>query len=868
MKRKSGYLQTEPVENAGSPRSSKKRRAKGDSPSEGYAATESITPDFQLLFNKSPALFLVLMPDVPIFTILGASDAYLSATSRSRDELVGKGIFEAFPDNPNDPSATGTSNVRASILRAIETKLPDSMAVQKYDIPVAEENGGGFESKYWSPIHSPVIAEDGSIAYVVQRVEDVTEFMRLKEQEQELEFRAQRMETEVFARAQEVQQTNEKLRQANLRLSQLDEAKTEFFSNVSHEFRTPLTLLIGPLEDAIRGLDSLPAEALFSLLELAQRNAYRLMRLVNTLLEFSRVEAGRAKARYTPINLPRLTADLSGLFRSAAERAGLKLHVNCPAISEPVFVDVEMWEKIVLNLVSNAFKHTFTGSIEVSTKQVGDQFHLVIADTGVGIPEEEVERVFDRFHQVSSSRSRGQQGSGIGLALVKSLCELHGGRIDLVSKVGEGTKVTVAFPIGKDHLPADQISLLTEDVRDSLGDHIEEEVERLMSTIQSEDLAKLEPSQAETPELSTALLLLVDDNDDLRNYIERILVDAGMGWRVVTAKDGIEALIAASISPPDLVLSDIMMPNLDGIGLTRRLRESQDLSRVPIILLSARAGEEAKVDGLEHGADDYLVKPFSAQELIARVKSHLFLSRARESLLADLREKNKALERAYFELDSFSYSVAHDLRAPLRAINGFGVILAEEYSDRLGPEGVATINSITRATLRMGKLIDHLLMLSRISRSDLDMSEVNLSLLARDVITALQAAHSDSNVSVYIEPGIEAYADARLVQIALENLLGNAWKFSSKQAQPRIEFTSVQDGKRKAFVVRDNGAGFDMKFSANLFKPFERLHSASEFEGTGIGLATVERIIKRHGGEISGQSAPGAGAVFTFTLEP
>ena len=412
-------------------------------------------------------------------------------------------------------------------------------------------------------------------------------------------------------------------------LAELDRTKTAFFSNVSHEFRTPLTLMLGPIAQLLGSGNRSPAERLG--LELIERNALRLHKLVNTLLDFSRIEAGRVQARFAPVRLHELTTDLASAFRSTIEGAGLTLRVACDTVSEslPAYVDREMWEKVVLNLISNAFKHTFDGEIAITLRQEGKHAVLSVRDTGVGIPEEEIAHVFDRFHRVPSARSRTHEGSGIGLSLVHELVRLHGGFITVESTVGVGSTFSVRIPLGHAHLPADHV---THEAAPALTT----EEERVIAPFVSEALAWSGGEEvplagdpvvpAEASLLAGATVLVADDNADMRQYISRLLTSAGAHVRL--AGDGREALEQMRRSRPDLVLSDVMMPVMDGFGLLAELRADDDLRSVPFILLSARAGEESRVGGLSAGADDYLVKPFVAKELIARVTSQLRLARA------------------------------------------------------------------------------------------------------------------------------------------------------------------------------------------------------------------------------------------------
>ncbi|WP_437279752.1 ATP-binding protein [Sorangium sp. So ce375] len=423
-------------------------------------------------------------------------------------------------------------------------------------------------------------------------------------------------------------------------LAAIDSAKTLFFSNVSHEFRTPLTLMLGPMEDALAS----PERALSGEhLSLAHRNALRLLKLVNALLDFSRLEMGRAQASYEPTDLAGLTADLASAFRSAIERAGLGFKVDCPKLPEPVFVDRDMWEKVVLNLLSNALKFTFEGEILLSLCSRGDHVELAVRDTGTGVPEREVPHLFERFHRVHGARARTHEGSGIGLALVHELVRLHGGSIQAESRLGEGTAFTIAIPRGSVHLSAERIRAekTLSSTATGAAPYVEEALRWQLAAEAPADAItsgeRVEPAPVAVPLDPSTRILLADDNADMRMYVRRILDER---WTVEAVGDGASALEIARRSPPDLVVADVMMPGLDGFGLLRALRADPATRGVPVIMLSARAGEESRVEGLAAGADDYLVKPFSARELIARVATHL-------QLAAHRREAERERERMY-----------------------------------------------------------------------------------------------------------------------------------------------------------------------------------------------------------------------------
>jgi PAS domain S-box-containing protein len=393
-------------------------------------------------------------------------------------------------------------------------------------------------------------------------------------------------------------------------LAAIDRAKTAFFSNVSHEFRTPLTLLLGPLEELLAQESARPP-AERAALEVVHRNGQRLLRLVNTLLDFARIEAGRAQASYEPLDLASLTRELASNFRSACERAGLRLDVDCAPLDEPAYVDREMWEKIVLNLLSNAFKFTLEGGIAVGLRRRGAAFELSVRDTGTGIPQEALPRMFERFHRVEGAHGRSHEGSGIGLALVQELVKLHGGTIRVESRLGAGSVFTVSIPAGGGHLSPERIRAPRDATSTALraGAFVDEAI----SWLPGDDEARAGKQGARR-------VLLADDNADLRGYARRLLSEH---YEVEAVNDGEAALAAARARRPDLVVTDIMMPKLDGFGLMRALREDPALRDVPVLALSARAGEEARVEGLGKGADDYLVKPFSARELLVRAEALL-----------------------------------------------------------------------------------------------------------------------------------------------------------------------------------------------------------------------------------------------------
>ena len=465
-------------------------------------------------------------------------------------------------------------------------------------------------------------------------------------------------------------------------LAELDRAKTTFFSNVSHEFRTPLTLMLAPLEEAIANLDGTIPPQEREQLQLVQRNGMRLLKLVNSLLDFSRIEAGRVQASYEPVDLATYTAELASTFRSLIERAGMSLIVDCPTLPAAIYIDREMWEKIVINLLSNAFKFTLAGTITVRLQCVENCVELSVADTGVGIPSEELPHLFERFHRIKNSQGRSFEGSGIGLSLVQELVKLHGGAIDVSSTFGQGSCFTVTIPTGTAHLPPERIGASRTLASTALGaiPYVEEaqrwlpEGDFRLPIVDFElDNNPTKLNLAPANQVAQSKILLADDNADMRDYIRRLLSGS---YIVQTVADGVAALSAIEKNPPDLVLTDVMMPGMDGFELLRSLRSNAATQDIPIILLSARAGEESRIEGLAAGADDYLIKPFSARELLTRVEASLKLARLRQEATVRERTILGRVTDAFMAMDlDFRLTYANEAaqrvsRTPLEAMLG------------------------------------------------------------------------------------------------------------------------------------------------------------------------------------------------------
>lgn len=828
-------------------------------PAVADAQAERGGPDFRTLFESAPGLYLALTPDLRIKAV---SEAYLRATLTHRQEIIGRGIFEVFPDNPGDPSATGVRNLRASLERVLQTKALDAMAVQKYDIRRPASEGGGFEERYWSPINSPVLNPAGEISYIIHKVEDVTEFVRLKQRGAEqartaemLQDRAQQMESEIFLRAQEVQEANTKLRATNEELGrlyektkELERLRTEFFANVSHELRTPLTLIIGPVQKLLAQTGVGPGER--QALETVSRNARLLLAHVNDLLDAAKLEAGRTQPSYAETDLAHLVRLVAANFESLAQEKALRFPMEVPE-SVAAQVDVEQFQRVLLNLLSNAFKFTPAGGLvrcALREEKQRGRVILEVADSGPGIPAHLREAAFERFRQLQGATARQFGGTGLGLAIARDFVRLHGGAITIGDAPEGGALVRV-------ELPAKAPAGVEVRPRPARPAAVREAAGSIIEALRS----PLELGQAAVSAPGLPVVLVVEDNRELNRFIRESLAD---DYQVESAFDGQEGLRQAAALRPDLILTDVMMPEMSGEALLQALRAQREMDGTPVIVLTAQTDEEFRIKLLRCGAQDYVMKPFVTEELRARVGNLLAAKQADEKnrrLASELSLLNQ-------ELEAFSFSISHDLRAPLRAIGGYATALVEDHSPQLPVEARQYLDKIKNTVQRMNRMIEALFGLARLARQPLATRPVSISALIKEVVAEARTEASGRNLEVREGDLPDARGDPELLRQALANLVSNAIKFTRLRETAIIEFGCKLHEGEPAYFVRDNGKGFDMKYAQKLFGVFQRLHGQSEFEGTGVGLSIVQRIIRRHGGRIWAEAEVDKGATFFFTL--
>lgn len=677
-------------------------------------------PDFRALFESAPGLYLVLTPD---FRIVAVSDAYAHATKTERPAILGRDIFDVFPDNPDDPGATGVRNLRASLERVRRERVSDAMAVQKYDIRRPESEGGGFEERYWSPVNSPVLDAGGALRYIIHRVEDVTEFIRLKQRgaaqdslTRELRNQAIRMEAEVFARASELQESNLKLETANRELErlyektrELDRLKTHFFSTVSHELRTPLTLILAPAERLLaRG--GLAADD-WRDIDTMRANARRLLRQVNDLLDVARIEAGRMQMHYTYGDLGLLLRAMASQFESLAAERRIRFLVDAPRFVSAQF-DIEKMERVVLNLLGNAFKFTPDGGVvrcELTGK--GESARLVVADSGPGVPPEQREMIFEAFRQGDEGLARRYGGSGLGLAIVKEFVTLHRGRITVGTAAEGGAQFEITMPLRAPvgaRVDFELASAREGEPPDTMADELREGPGPSARALLG-------------PNPSAPTVLVVEDNADMRRLIAEELA---RHYRVATARDGREGLEQTLALRPQLIITDLMMPAMSGEELVRAIRGHPELADTPIIVLTAKADDDMLVELLRSGVQDCLVKPFKVHELLARAANALGVS---ERIAREIEERTRSLSQTNTELRRIADTDAltgvlsrHRLMSRLDeevrraqrydrplAVLSFDIDLFKTVNDSFGHEaGDRTLVAVADATRRVTRSTD------------------------------------------------------------------------------------------------------------------------------------------------------------------
>jgi signal transduction histidine kinase len=656
------------------------------------------------------------------------------------------------------------------------------------------------------------------------------------------------------------------LARANEELKELDKAKSRFFANVTHELRTPLTLLLGPL-DALRTEED--DSTRLQLLDAMSSNARRLLRQVDALLEGARLESGRLRLQPRPDNLGRVLAELAAAAAPHAAQRGLTLKTEGLEDLPDSLFDVEKAETIAANLLSNAVKLTPAGGlVTIRAATAGEQIIFEVEDDGPGIPENQLEKIFDRFHQVDAPHSRAEGGTGLGLALSRELARLHGGDVTVRSRPGAGAIFRVELPL--EAQPQPERRRRPRRREDHLAQvRIETQAARAYAARRGTLIADLELPSLSAPALpdpqaptGAPRVLLVEDNADLRTFVARYLA---RHYRVEAVADGESGLAAARREPPDLIVADVMLPGLDGLELCRQVRADATLAGVPIVLVTAKAGADAVVEGLEVGADDYVTKPFALRELAARVAAHL---RAKETERR-LHEREGRLAA----IGQMTGGLVHDLRNPLTLLKGsadlayFLALQGGELSTITGE-----LERVRVASDRLRRMIEEILDYARGGVPALHLETVTLRLFLDDALTPLatdlEERGIEADVCVDVSDDVQATLDPDRVQRVLENLVRNAREAvlsgnPEKRTEKRVWLSARVEGDLLALRVADSGPGIAEDAARHLFEPF----ATGKKQGTGLGLVTVRNLIAAHNGEVRVETrAPEGGAAFTVTL--
>ncbi|MBN8705411.1 MAG: response regulator [Bacteroidetes bacterium] len=738
-----------------------------------------------------------------------------------------------------------------------------------------------FWETIWFYLFLALLISGSALYYYKRRVRKLKESERrlravIKERTQDIEEQKDRAETalaEVEIAWHEAERAAKVIEEQKQKIVEMDQAKSQFFSNVSHEFRTPLTLTIGPLEHALNGGYGPIPPGLMSQLEMMLRNSRRLLRLINQLLDISKMESGKMTLKASEGNLVSFLKDLSAAFSAYAERRKIHLIFNSSAENALLFFDRDKVDKIFYNLLSNAFKFTNeegTITVDLQKSPVNEApgwVEVSISDTGVGIPEQDIPHIFERFRQTSNVSVSGMTGTGIGLALVRDFVDLHGGTISVISKPGIGSTFIVRFKTGKDHLPPEYIIEDAPHISDLMT---EENLKLEISDLEQDDLNN-HPNQTQNQEPAhrrQEMILVVDDNRDIRNYIKDILKDQ---YLIREAGNGEEGLESVREHQPDLVISDVMMPVMNGYDFCRILKTDPSTSNIPVILLTAKATGDMKVEGLESGANDYMYKPFYAKELMARVKNLISLYRQElevKWINQELSTKNEQLREANELKTELLNIAAHDLKNPLQAITGYAEMLTLQNP---GNELIAKRTAqISQAAQRMLHQVNELLVSATIDAGKIELKYEKIGLnqlvesITQDLIPSAESKNQKIKLSLNGNKFISG--DKGRLGESIENLIGNAIKYSEHGSEIIV---STEKSENSVLVkVTDHGPGLSEEDLKKIFGKFQRL-TAKPTGGetsTGLGLSIVKQLVELHGGKVGVTSKLNEGSTFWIEL--
>ncbi len=693
-----------------------------------------------------------------------------------------------------------------------------------------------------------------------------------------------RDETDDYKRnlEEKVEERTGELRKAYDKLKELDVMKSQFFATVSHELRTPLTLILSPLESMKQGdVGSFSADQK-KFIETMHKNTLVLLKLINNLLDFSKIEAGKMKVNYEKQDIVELVKVMMESALHTAERRNINLTMDADRDVPEIYFDREKIEKVFYNLLSNALKFTpDKGQIKIEVRNKGNVVAVSVSDTGIGIPEKDQKRIFDRFAQVDSSAARQYGGTGIGLSLAKELTELHQGKIYLDSSPGRGSTFTFELPSGTSHIDKD---LLVEEKAgetekrmraEALSKEISDRVALEFVDIQVDEVKPFVP---ESKDKDKPTVLVIEDNPDLVGFLVHLLSDQ---YNVLTAGDGVEGIEKVNAEIPDLVISDIMMPRKDGYAVCKEIKSGERTKHIPVILLTAKADISMKIEGLEYGADDYVTKPFNSKELMARIKSLLNL----REMEGEIQERSMELEKLNLQLEvalddlketqsqllqsekmatmgTLAGGVAHEINNPLGAILANAQMLLRDVKNKEDRESLELIEESAR---RCRDIVKSLLTYSRKPATE-KFKPVDLNEVIGDTCNLLKHQLEGENIKIETEYGkLPRFpGNANELQQVFTNLILNSRDAIKELDKPgKIIVKTSHEGDFIVSRVIDDGAGIEQKNIEKVFDPFFTTKNLADELGTGLGLSITRKIVEKHSGEISIESEVGEGTTIT-----
>jgi signal transduction histidine kinase len=677
-----------------------------------------------------------------------------------------------------------------------------------------------------------------------------------------------------FILRKKLEDSRETLSGNNEKLKALDEAKTRFFANMSHELRTPLTLILGPIDQLAKRPELQTNPKSKQIIETLSENGLRLLRLINDLLDLARLDTDELPSRVENIDLKDFIEGIARSIGAMAQTKQIQIDVESDLERHPIQpLDRDRLEKILLNLTINALKFSKPGTrLSLSLKENNTHISINIQDQGVGIAEDELPYIFERFWQGDSSAKRKTRGTGIGLALAKNLTESMGGTITVESTLGEGTSFLLSFPILKPLDVSSTTSETTPDAQDRFDDLHEKAL--FQTPLSTQQHVGISPEHPDGPQSgnSEATILIVDDETGMRSFISSQLDT----YRIMEAADGRQGLSLAKQYLPNLIILDYMMPEIDGIELAEMLKKDPSTARIPIILLTAHAGDGPRIAALNAGVNDFLTKPFSSTELQSRVKNILSTVRFERDLaqsnddlnvaLEQLREQEEALVRSekLSSLGQMSAGIVHEINNPLNyaktslhILKTFQKLLpTEEHEDYLD-----TLADLEDAVMRVIGIVTDLRAFTR--GDETVKGQISLSQVLRNAQRLLSADLETVNLETNIPEEITILGNDNQLCQAFVNLIQNALHATENVDQPKIDIHALRTGGGDLIVtVRDNGYGIPEEVISKIFDPFFTTKDVGV--GMGLGLSLTMRIIEDHGGRLTAESRQGQGTEFTL----